>query len=166
MPHTNDHRAVPDEGAREVLLLRTRRAVLDVLMGVAVMIAVGGWLLGRRADDRIAVPARGTHDGLLIALFVVGIVSYFWRRRGIRSSTRLPIDRRRRDFYWSHVGAAAIAALGAPLGLAYGWWVDPRLEAVIPFWVIPLALGFLSIPRRAELDDIDPSRPNPEDPPR
>jgi hypothetical protein len=166
MPHTNEHQDVPDEGAREVLLLRTRRAVLNVLMGAAVMIAVSGWLLRRRAEGPVVVPARGTHDGLLIALFAVGIVSYFWRRRGVRSSTHLSIDRRRRDFYWSHVGAAAIAALGVPLGLAYGWWVDPRLQAVIPFWVIPLALGFLSIPRRVELEYIDPTMPNPEDPPR
>jgi hypothetical protein len=156
---------MPDDAGREILLRGTRRAVLNVLMGVAFMIAVSGWLLRRRAEDGVVVPARGTHDGLLMALFAVGIVSYFWRRRGMRSSSHLPIERRLRDFYWSHVGAAAVAALGVPLGLAYGWWVDPRLEAVIPFWVIPLALGFLSIPRRAELDDIDPSTPNREAPP-
>jgi hypothetical protein len=151
MSHTNDHLAVPDEDGREILLRGTRRAVLNVLVGVAVMIAVSGWLLRRRADDRVVVPDRGTHDGLLIALFVAGIVSHFWRRRGLRRSTQLPNDRGLRDFYWSHVGSAAIAALGVPLGLAYGWWVEPRLEAVIPFWVVPLALGFLSIPRRVEL---------------
>jgi hypothetical protein len=166
MPHTNDPLAGPDQAGRDVLLLRTRRAVLNVLVGVAIMIAVSGWLLGRRAEDRIVVPARGTHDGLLIGLFTAGIFSYFLRRRGMRSSTHLPMDRRLRDFYWSHVGAAAIAALGVPMGLAYGWWVDPRLEGVIPFWVVPLALGFLSIPRRTELEDVDPNTTNAEAPPR
>jgi hypothetical protein len=166
MAHTNDHQAAPDDVGREILLRGTRRAVLNVLVGVAVMIAVSGWLLRRRAEGPVVVPARGTHDGLLIALFAVGITSYLWRRRGLRRSSHLPVGRRLRDFYWSHVGAAAIAAVGVPLGLAYGWWVDPRLEAVIPFWVVPLALGLLSIPRRAELDELDPSRSNPEDPPR
>ena len=58
-------------------------------------------------------------------------------------------------FFRSHVAGAAIAALGVPLGLAYGWWVNPRLEGVIPFWVIPLTLGFLAIPRRLELLEWD-----------
>ena len=40
MPHTNDHRAVPDEAGREILLLRTRRAVLNVLVGVGLAIAL------------------------------------------------------------------------------------------------------------------------------
>ena len=39
-----------------------------------------------------------------------------------------------------------------PLGLVYGWLVIPQLEAVIPFWAVPLAFGFLSLPRQAELE--------------
>jgi hypothetical protein len=37
----------------------------------------------------------------------------------------------------------------------YGWIVRPRLDAVAPFWVAALALGFLALPRAAELDGFD-----------
>jgi hypothetical protein len=166
MPHTNDPESVPRDPWRDAALRRTRGAVLNVLVAVGLMIALSGWLIRRRAEAGIVDPSRGLHDGLLAGLFGAGIASYLLRRRRLRYSSQMPMDRRIRWFYWTHVGAAAIAAIGVPLGLAYGWWVDPRLEAVIPFWVVPLALGFLAIPRHIELEDLDPSTPNPEAPPR
>ena len=53
------------------------------------------------------------------------------------------------------------AALAVPLGLAYGWFVRPRLDAVGPFWVAALALGFLALPRAHELDGFDDPMPDP-----
>jgi hypothetical protein len=41
------------------------------------------------------------------------------------------------------------------LGLAYGWFVRPQLDAVGPFWAAALGLGFLALPRAASLNDFD-----------
>ncbi len=154
MPHTNDPDGVMGVAGPEACLRRTRAAVLNVLVGDALMIALSGWLLRRRTEAAVVPPARGMHDGLLLALFLVAIASYLVRRTGLGPLSGMPPDRRADRFFRSHVGSAAIAAAGVPLGLIYGWFVDPRLEGVIPFWVLPLALGFLAIPRRGELDDL------------
>jgi hypothetical protein len=163
MPLTNDPDAGTGVAGPEGCLRRTRTAVLNVLVGVGLMIAVSGWLLRRRAED-IVRPAPRMHKGLLLALVFVAVASYLIRRTGLGRLSDAPAGRREGRFYWSHVGSAAIAAIGVPLGLVYGWFVDPRLEGVIPFWVVPLALGFLAIPRRGELADLSPTLPNPEAP--
>ena len=153
MAHTNEPDDPPPSIAMEACLARTRKAVLDVLVGVGMMIAVSGWLLRRRAGQDLPLPPRGLHDGLLFALLVVAVCGYLVRRAWAARPASLTPDRRAARFFRTHVGSAAIAALGVPIGLAYGWFVDPRLEGVAPFWVIPLALGFLAIPRRGELDE-------------
>jgi hypothetical protein len=161
MPHTNDGDAVAGAAGPEACLRRTRTAVLNVLVGVGLMIAVSGWLLRRRAED-IVRPVPRMHEGLLLALVSVAVAGYLIRRTGLGRLSGLHAGRREGRFYWSHVGSAAIAAIGVPLGLVYGWCVAPRLEGVIPFWVVPMALGLLAIPRRGELDDLSPTPPNPE----
>lgn len=144
-------------GDRDANLHRTRLAVLNVLMLVGGMIAVSGFLLRSRAEPAAAaapVPGvEGLRKGLLGGLFALGLASYLARRAWWRRPAGLTPERRTRLLRWSHVGSAAIAAGGVPLGLAYGWWVDARLQAVAPFWVVPLALGLLAIPRRDELED-------------
>ena len=65
----------------------------------------------------------------------------------VARARRAEAGRRNHLFYWSHVGPALIAAVAIPLGFAYGWLVAPWLDAVIPFWAVPLRLGFLSLPR-------------------
>src|SRR5262249_21180769 len=152
------------DAAADACLLRTRTAVLNVLVGVGLMIAASGSLLRRRAGEGIIPPARGMHEGLLLALVIVAVARYVVRRAGPGRLSAIPPGRRAARFFWSRVGAAAIAAIGVPLGLIYGWSVDPRLEGVIPFWVVPLALGLLAIPRRGELDDLYPPPPTPEAP--
>lgn len=156
MPPTNDHDASPAPIARESLLHRTRRSVLDVLMIAGMLITFSGWLLHQRGDDVALRPDRSLSSLLLGGLAVVAIISYAWRRSGARRAAAGPPDRQAARFYRTHVGSAAVAALAVPLGLAYGWWVDPRLGGVAPFWVVPLTLGFLSMPRRAELDRLEP----------
>jgi hypothetical protein len=163
MPHTNDPGAVTGVAGPDACLRRTRTAVLNVLVGVGLMIAVSGWLLRRRAED-IVRPAPGMHEGLLLSLVLVAVASYLVRRAGLGPLSGVPAGRRGARFFRSHVGSSVIAAIGVPLGLIYGWFVDPRLEGVIPFWVVPLALGFLAIPRRGELDNLGPSRANHEAP--
>jgi hypothetical protein len=143
-------------------LSRTRNAVLNALVGVGLMIAVSGWLIRRRASEPIALPPRGLHDGLLLGLLGLAVVSYLMRRRWLARPAALPRDQLESLFYRSHVGSAAVAALGVPLGLAYGWFVDPQLEGVAPFWVVPMALGLLAFPRRGKLDDFAPPPPNSE----
>lgn len=145
-------------------LSRTRNAVLNVLVGVGLMIAVSGWLIRRRANEPIAPPARGLHDGLLLGLIGLAVVSYLMRRRWLARPASLPRDQVESLFYRSHAGSAAVAAFGVPLGLAYGWFVDPQLRGVAPFWVVPMALGLLAFPRRGELDGYAPPPRNPEAP--
>jgi hypothetical protein len=156
MPPTNDRDSRSDEPVGEALLRCTRIAVLNVLIGVGLLIAVSGWLIRRRAEGPMVRPPQGLRVTLLTALVVVAVASYLVRRAGFGRSAYLARERREARFFWSHVGAAAITAAGVLLGLGYGWYVAPDLERVIPFWVVPLALGLLAIPRRGELDDLGP----------
>lgn len=131
-------------------LARTRSAVLNVMVGIAAMIAVSGWLIRLRAQGPAPRPIPGLHDALLLGLFVTSAASYLIRRRWTRWATSLSPSTRPPDFHRSHVAAAAVAALGVPIGLAYGWFVDPSFDGIAPFWVVPMAMGLLAIPRRWE----------------
>jgi hypothetical protein len=164
MPPTNEPAVSPVDPEREACLSRTRAAVLNVLVVAGFLIAVSGWLLRRRAEQGVIKPSRAWHDGLLFGLIAVAVCSYLVRRPRRRRSDAPSPSQRAARFFWTHVGSAAIAAIGVPLGLVYGWLVDPRLEGVIPFWVVPMALGFLALPRRGENVEVGPSSPSPEDP--
>jgi len=161
MQDTNDPEQLPAAPSWAVCLERTRSAVLNVLVGVGLTIAIGGWLLRGRAEGRPPPREQWLHKLLMAALIVLAVTSYLIRRSARRPAASEDPGHRQARFYRSHVLSAAIAALAAPLGIVYGWWIDPRLSAVIPFWVVPLALGFLSIPRAHDLDDFDRSSNNP-----
>ena len=139
---------------RDGCLERTRSSVLNVLVAVGLSIAVSGWLLRARAESPRPRPTKAVSDALYVSLIALAVASYATRRLMGARAPRAPAGRRDHLFYWSHVGPALIAALAVPLGLAYGWLVSPRLDAVIPFWAVPFALGFLSLPRQAELLDL------------
>jgi hypothetical protein len=164
MPPTNEPAADPVDPEREACLSRTRAAVLNVLVVAGFLIAVSGWLLRRHAQQGFVVASRAWHDRLLFGLIAVAVCSYVIRRSGTRGSDARGVSRRAARFFWSHVGSAAVAAVGVILGFVYGWYVDPRLQGVIVFWVVPMALGLLALPRRGELDDLGPSPPGPEAP--
>lgn len=165
MPPTNEPAADPVDPEVAACLARTRAAVLDVLVAVGALIAASGLLLRGHDVPAGARPSRTIHDGLFLGLIAVAVCSYGLRRMGPRrSSGDGGRARRSARFFWSHVGSATVAATGVLLGFAYGWFVDPRLEGVIAFWVVPLALGLLALPRRGELEDLGPPPPNPEAP--
>jgi hypothetical protein len=136
-------------------LERTRSAVLNVLVVVGLGIAASGLLL--RWRDRWAL-VRGPEwlrQALLGALLAVVVVSYATRRRLTgREVLRDPAARCAR-FHRGHLLAAVAAALAIPLGLAYGWFIRPRIDAVAPFWIAALALGLLALPRSVELEGFD-----------
>jgi hypothetical protein len=151
--------ASPDlDPASRVLLARTRSAVLNVLVAMGLMIAISGWLFrarGARENDAGPQSMRILHRGLMTALLALG-VSSFLARRLLGRQFRLgdPAQRQRR-FFRAHVVPALLAALVTPLGLVYGWFVAARLDAVIAFWVVPLALGAWCMPREHEIADLD-----------
>jgi hypothetical protein len=142
-------------------LERTRSAVLNVLVAVGLMIAVSGWLLRGRAGAERPHASRAPRYQLMFGVIALTVASYTLRRvmgrRSALSQSQNPESR----FFWSHVLSAVIASLGVPLGLAYGWLIDPRLDAVIPFWILPLTLGSLAWPRAQELDDLERPIPGP-----
>lgn len=138
-------------------LKRTRSGVLNVMVGAGAVVALTGLSLRGRTAGALALggPAERTGQTLLIALFVIFVVSSVLRRvMGRRSRLRDPEWRWRR-FYWGHIIPAAVGALAAPLGLAYGWLISPSFQAVFPFWVVALLLGILAYPRGRELEDFD-----------
>jgi hypothetical protein len=151
----------PDRDPPTVACLeRTRSAVLNVLVVVGAGIAASGWVLGHH--DPVAALPWGTAKTRQVALAVlVGLVALAFATLRViagRESLRPPGHRASR-FFRGRVAAASIAALAIPLGFAYGWFVDPRLEALAPFWVAALGLGFLALPRGPELDDFDEPMP-------
>jgi hypothetical protein len=137
-------------------------AVLNVLVGVGLTIAVGGWLLLGRAAVHRPAPPGGLADASMPGLLALILASCLLRYVLARRAAYVAPGRRASAFFWAHVLPAAVIASAAPLGIAYGWWVDPRLEGVMPFFVIPLALGFLFLPRSYELNDFQ--RPTPGSP--
>ncbi|MFO0908626.1 MAG: hypothetical protein U0794_09730 [Isosphaeraceae bacterium] len=132
----------------------TRSMVLNVLVVVGVGIALTGGLLRWKGS---AVEVRGQASlgqGLLGGLFVILAASRIALRvMTAPSALRDPVARFAR-FYRGHVVSAGLGALAIPLGLAYGWLVRAELEAVVPFWVTALALGFMAFPRTRELQDL------------
>jgi hypothetical protein len=141
--------------ASQTCLIRTRSAVLNVLVAVGLTIAVSGWLLRGRPPDVAGQAGRDIHQALTFGWLGLGVSSFLLRRiMGRRTALSDPL-RRESQFFWSHVLPALTAALIAPLGLLHGWLSDPRLEAIIPFWVVPMALGVLALPRARELDGFD-----------
>lgn len=148
----------------QACLERTRSAVLNILLGVGAGIALSGLIL--RWRDRAAAwrAPDGLRQALIAGLIAILVVSHLARRIGAsRSALREPAGRSSR-FYRAHVLAAAIGALAVPLGLAFGWAIRPRLDAVAPFWIAALALGFLALPKAAELEDLDPPTTGPGEP--
>jgi hypothetical protein len=149
-----DSQTLDSGDAPQSCLARTRSAVLNVLVAVGLCIAVSGGLLRGRATADRPSPPRALHRELLAALVVIAVTSYATKRIMSQGVARSQRARRESVFYWSHVLPAVLAALSAPLGLVYGWWVDPRLQSVIPFWVAALALASLAIPRERELESL------------
>ena len=135
---------------------RTRSAVLNVLVAVGSGIAASGMILGRHdATGPLPWGALKTQRAALAALIGLVALAYMILRIGSnREALRDPGGRAGR-FTRSRVAASVVAGLAVPLGFAYGWFADPRLEALAPFWVAALGLGFLALPRGHELDGLD-----------
>jgi hypothetical protein len=149
---------IPDglEIANATCLDRTRSAVLNVLVVIGGGIAASGWILGRH-DPAAALPwgtikTRQIALGALVAL----VAASYATLRGVagREALRDPIRRHSR-FYRGRLAASIIGTLTIPLGFAYGWYVDARLQSLAPFWVAALALGFLALPRGSELEGFE-----------
>ena len=129
--------------ASEDCLGRTRSAVLNVLVAVGLTIAVSGGLLRGHQPETPWRAAHSVHQTLTVAWVILGAASYF-------ASIPLAAEHSGR----SRPAASAVPPSsfdpgghrGAdhPLGLVEGWIVDPRLPALIPFWVMPLTLGALA----------------------
>jgi hypothetical protein len=164
MRPTREHiSATSDSGqGSSALLDRTRSHVLNVLVVVGLAIAVSGWLLRQRALNWQPRPAKSLSDSLYGALIALAATSYILRRMLPSRAARAAPERFESLFYWAHLAPALIASLAIPLGFAYGWLVRPQLDAIIPFWAVPFVLGFLSLPRRSELNDRRDSSPPPE----
>jgi hypothetical protein len=155
MPELNDTAEESLDPASLDCLQRTRSGVLNVLVVVGVVVALTGLLLRGRADGALLPVPDGLKQVLLGGLIAIFVVSTIMRRAlGSRARLRDPAVRGPR-FFQAHVLPAAIGALAAPLGLAHGWLISPRLEAVLPFWLAALVLGILAYPRGRELEDFD-----------
>ena len=136
---------------------RIRSHVLNVLVAVGLSIAVSGWLLRNSRGNWQPRPAETLSNWLYAGLIALAAISYIARRilgtRAGRVAARRPP--RSSLLLVARRTGCLIAALAVPLGLAYGWLVFPRLDAIIPFWAVAFALGFLSLPRRYELIEQD-----------
>jgi len=129
---------------------------LNVLIAVGLCMALSGGLLRFRTGALGPSASRDLHQDLMAGLVGVGVISYATRRILSQRTVRGQAAARESRFYWSHVLPAIVAALAAPLGLVYGWWVDGSVQSVVPFWVVALAMGSLALPRASELECFDP----------
>jgi len=139
----------------QACLEHTRTAVLNVLIAVGLFIALSGGLLRIRKEAIGPSASRDLHQELMAGLVVISVISYATRRILSQRTVHGQAASCESRFYWSHVLPAIIAALAAPLGLVYGWWVDRSVQSVVPFWVVALALGTLALPRARELECFD-----------
>ena len=136
-------------------LQRTRSAVVNVMLAAGAGIAASGLLLSRRARGPLPQADRQLERLTQLVLIAIVAVSLVVRRTlGSRAALRDP-DRRAERFFRAHLITALVGALAIPLSLAYGWFVQPELQAVLPFWVAALAMGVLAWPRAYELTDFD-----------
>jgi Na+/H+-dicarboxylate symporter len=154
------------EPAAERCLDRTRSAVLNVLIAIGAGIAVSGLVLRWRDRGAIWRAPDKLGQGLLAGLFLLVVTSFLVRRIGSSRSRLHDPKCRASRFYRAHLASAVIGSLAVFLGLCYGWWIRPRLDAVSPFWVASLALGFLALPRADELRDFEEPIPEPNEPTR
>jgi len=129
---------------------------------VGLAIALGGVLLRGRAEIHRPLPPGGLPDAWMSGLLALILASCALRAVLARRAPSVAPERRASAFFWAHVLPAAVIALAAPLGIAYGWWVNPRLDqGVWRFWGIALALGLLFLPRSYELDAFHGPTPDP-----
>jgi hypothetical protein len=142
-------------------LERTRSAVLNALVGVGAVVAVSGFLLRGRTEGALVGPQERLGHALLLGLLGVFVASTVLRRTLCRRARLRDPRSRGPRFFWGHVLPAWVGALAAPLGLLHGWLVSPRLEAILPFWVVALALGILAYPRGRELEGFEPPMASP-----
>ena len=134
---------------------RTRSAVLNVMVVEGAAIALSGWVLGRLEQGALPVDRTQAWRVSIAGLFAILLSSRIVLRMAAgRSALRDPARRARR-FFQAHVASASLGALAVPLGFAYGWGVEPSLQAIAPFWVVALGVGFLALPRLAELEGFD-----------
>lgn len=148
--------------ARETLE-QTRSAVLNALIAAGLGIAITGALIRWRDGWATGRAPESVGRGLLGGLAGLLVLSVLIRRVGAgRVALQAPATRCRR-LWRSHVASAWVGAAAVPLGLAYGWFVRPRLDAVLPFWVAALALGVLAFPRAAALQGFEEPCQAPED---
>jgi hypothetical protein len=140
-------------------LERTRSAVVNVLVAAGTGIAISGLLLRWRDRWAVDLAPASTSRAFTAGLVALMALSYATRRAVAgRGALRDPLRRAGR-FYLGHVLSAALAALAVPLGLAHGWLVRPRIDAVAPYWFAALALGSLAFPRAAALEGFDEPMP-------
>lgn len=126
-------------------LRRARSAVANVLIAAAAGILGSGIVLrpmergvAWREADRVRPWAFG---GLVALALASRATSRGLARTAANRGSTAP------------VAAAAIGGLAVPLGFAYGYAIDPRLEAVAPFWVAAMALGAMAWPRGDVLEE-------------
>jgi hypothetical protein len=155
---------IEHEPGVQACVQRTRSAVLNFLVAIGLGIAVGGLVLRWRDREATWRVGDGPRHAMLAALFVLLFTSFAVRRAGTSRALLRDPSRRTARFYRAHVVSALIAALAVPLGLAYGWFVRPRLDAVGPFWIAALALGLLALPRSPLLEGFDQRLPEPNEP--
>jgi hypothetical protein len=145
-------------------LERTRSAVLNVLTVVGIAIALSGILIRWRDGWALERAPERIGRSLIGGLFSVLASSVVIRRVGAGRSALQPPTTRASRCFRAHLASALVGALAVPLGLAHGWFIRPRLDAVLPFWVAALALGVLAFPRAATLEGFDepmpPSQPS------
>jgi len=163
-PMGTDRNGLGRDPATVDCLARTRSAVLNVLLFIGAGIAVSGYLLGRhRLGQPPLLGLNLTRRGAMAGLLGLILLAYLILRVGSGRSLLRDPSRRAARFFRARVAVAIVGALAIPLGFAAGWSNDPRLEALAPFWIAALGLGFLAIPRGSELDDfaepIEPASP-------
>jgi hypothetical protein len=144
--------------ATAACLVRTRSAVLNVLVVDGCGIAVSGLVLGRHLWGIGPWDPDAARHWAHLGLIGLTVVSFLLRRTlGSRAALHDPSLRAPR-FYWAHVMAAVVGTLALPLGFAYGWLIRPVPQEIVPFWVVALTLGVLSFPREDEITGFDSIR--------
>ena len=134
-------------------LRRARERVMNILVVASLGIAVSGLILRNTAAGALPIRADRARQLAQLLLFVLVIASVRLRGRLPNRGEESSLSKANR-FVAFRTASAVSAGLAVPLGLVYGWAINPDLWTIAPFWAVAIGFGVLAFPRSPQVESL------------